>query len=119
VAGGVNFLDTVLRLGGGIALEALALIVWNVGSRSPLQLVRDAAHSLRDPKALGAGLLSLLVGVIFALAATLLMIPTLTDPETELVPVETFTFIVALAIELLVGDDLRRLAAGRRSPQSR
>jgi hypothetical protein len=105
-------------LAGGIVLEALALIVWNVGTRSPGALVRDLARALREPRALFAGILSLVVGSVFVAAATVLMLPAIPDPETELVPVEIFTFLAALAIELLVGDDLRKLASGAESTRT-
>ncbi len=99
-------------------LEALALIVWNIGTRSPRALLRDVAAAAREPRALFAGLLSLVVGLVFVAAATVLILPALPDPDSELVPVEIFTFIVALGIELLIGEDVRRLAAGRSRPGS-
>ncbi len=94
-------------------LDAAALIVWNIGTRSPATLLRDLQTALRDARALFVGTLSVLVGLVFVAAATVLVLPVLPDPDRQLVPVEIFTFVVALGIELLVGDDVRRVAAGR------
>jgi hypothetical protein len=105
--------DAALRLAGGIVLDAAALIVWNIGTRSPATLLRDLQTALRDARALFVGTLSVLVGLVFVAAATVLVLPVLPDPDRQLVPVEIFTFVVALGIELLVGDDVRRVAAGR------
>jgi hypothetical protein len=106
---------TILRLAGAIVLEALALTVWNIGTRSPFTLLRDIARALRLRRGLFAGFVSLIVGFVFTAAATVLMLPVLPDPQTELVPLEIFTFIAALAIEHLVGPDLRRLAGSSSS----
>ena len=94
-------------------LEALALVVWNIGTRSPSTLLRDVAVASRERRTLFAGTLSLLVGLIFVSAATVLILPALPNPDADVVPVEIFTFLVALGIELLVGDDVRRVASGR------
>jgi hypothetical protein len=107
------FADAALRLAGAILLEALALVVWNIGTRSPSALLRDIAVAAREPRTLFAGSLSLVVGLIFVAAATVLILPALPNPDSDLVPVEIFTFLVALGIELLVGDDVRRVASGR------
>jgi len=88
-------------------------MVWNIGTRSPSALVRDVSTSIREPRTLFTGALSLLVGLVFVAAATVLIAPALPNPDAELIPVEIFTFVVALGIELLVGDDVRRLASGR------
>jgi hypothetical protein len=88
-------------------------VVWNIGTRSPAALARDAMAAFREPRVLFAGVLSLLVGLVFVAAATVLIVPALPDPDADLVPTEIFTFVVALAIELLVGEDLRRLASGK------
>jgi hypothetical protein len=108
-------LDAFLRLAGTIVLETLALVVWNVGTRPPWNMVRDVRASLRNPRALFAGIVSLAVGLIFVAAAVILLVPAVPNPS-HFVPVEIFTLIVALAIESLVGNDLRRLGGGAHGP---
>jgi hypothetical protein len=105
-------LDAFLRLAGAIALETLALVVWNVGTRPPWNMLRDVRASIRSPRALLAGFVSLSVGLIFVAAATILLVPAVPDPVAHFVPVLIFTFLIALAIEALVGNDLRRLGGG-------
>ncbi len=59
-----------------------------------------------------AGLVSLLVGLIFVAAGAVLILPAVADPVADFIPLEIFTFIVALLLEHLVGNDLRRLGGG-------
>jgi len=94
-------------LAGAIVLETLALVVWNIGTRSPAALVRDVRRSATSARAVLMGFTSFLVGVIFAIAATILLLPAVPDKLEQLVPVEIFTFVVALGIEYLIGNDLR------------
>ena len=105
--------DSFLRIFGAIVLETLALVVWNVGNRSPIQVVRDARRALGKPPALVAGVLAVAVGLIFVAAAAILLLPAVPNPQIFFAPVEIFTLLVALAIEFLIGADLRRIAGGR------
>jgi hypothetical protein len=86
--------------------------VWNVGTRTPLALLRDIRRAAGELRAIFAGFVSLLVGLIFVAAAAVLILPALANPATDFIPLEIFTFIVALMLEHLVGDDLRRLGGG-------
>ncbi|MGP6158782.1 MAG: hypothetical protein ACLPYS_14970 [Vulcanimicrobiaceae bacterium] len=101
-----------MRLAGAIVLDTLALIVWNVGTRTPLTLLRDMRRAAGEPRAIFAGLVSLLVGLIFVAAAAVLVLPAVADPVADFIPLEIFTFLVALLLEHLVGNDLRRLGGG-------
>jgi hypothetical protein len=105
-------LDTALRLAGTIGLEALALIVWNVGTRSPMTVARDVRRAFAHGDGLFAGCVSLAIGAIFIAAAVVLVIPVLSPELDDFVPVEVFTFLVAIALEYLVGNDVRRLVGG-------
>ncbi|MFY9781279.1 MAG: hypothetical protein WAJ85_12325 [Candidatus Baltobacteraceae bacterium] len=104
--------DAFLRLAGAIVLDTLALVVWNVGSRTPLAALRDMRHAAGELRALFAGALSLLIGLIFVAAAAVLILPAVANPIADFIPLEIFTFIVALLLEHLVGNDLRRLGGG-------
>ncbi len=107
------FGNAFLRVAGAIALETLAFIVWNVGTRSPLMVVRDMRAALRDGRKLFAGIVSALVGFIFVSAATVLILPVVLDPDVDFFPAELFTLLVALALEHLIGNDVRALAGTR------
>ena len=107
------FGNAFLRVAGAIALETLAFIVWNVGTRSPLMGVRDMRAALRDGRKLFAGIVSALVGFIFVSAATVLILPVVLDPDVDFFPAELFTLLVALALEHLIGNDVRALAGTR------
>ncbi len=99
-----------MRLAGAIALAALAFIVWNVGTRSPLALARDVRRAIRSPRGIFLGLISFAIGLIFVVAALVLVLPAIVDFETDLWLTLVLMFLVALAIELLIGPDVRRLA---------
>ena len=55
--------------------------------------------------------LGLIVGLTFAAAGTLLLVPTVADVVVDFVPLEIFAFLVALAVEHLIGNDARAAIA--------
>jgi hypothetical protein len=95
-------------LTGAIVLETLALVIWNIGTRSPAAVLRDVRRA-REKRSIALGVASFLVGLTFVAAATVLLLPAVPDKLDLLVPTEIFTFLVALGLEYLVGDDLRSL----------
>jgi hypothetical protein len=91
----------------------LAFIVWNVGTRSPLGVLRDVRAALGNARRLFTGIVCALVGFIFISAATVLMLPVIADPYVDFLPAQLFTLLVALAVEHLIGNDVRALAVKR------
>jgi hypothetical protein len=102
-----------LRLAGAIVLESLAFVIWNIGTRSPLAVARDVGASFGDARKMFAGAVSFAIGAIFITAATVLLWPALGDPYVDFLPAELFTLLVALAIEHLIGNDVRALTGTR------
>lgn len=98
-----------LRVAGAIVLETLAFIVWNIGTRSPIGVLRDVRAALGDGRKLFAGIVCTIVGFIFIVAAAILIVPICADPDVDFLPAELFTLLVALAIEHLIGNDVRSL----------
>jgi len=97
----------VIRFATAIIFDALAFVVWDVGTRPPLQLVRDIAHGVRIPAVLGRGTLRFLTGLALLFLAALVVrpgVPTL----RAFTLVETGMLIAALLVENLIGPDLRR-----------
>jgi hypothetical protein len=105
-----GFIDAFLRIAGAIVLETLAFVVWNLGSRSPFDVVRDAYRALRTRRGLFTGIVALAIGLVFVAAATILLQPALNDPDRDFMPIELATFLVALGLDRLIGNDVRRLA---------
>jgi len=103
--------QTVARIAGAIVLETFALAVWNVGTRAPFTVLKEAMRALQDRRALFAGALSLVVGLTFVAAATVLLLPAVANVHVDFVPLMVFTFLAALLIEYLIGGDLRRFGA--------
>jgi len=104
--------DVFLRVCGAIVLDTLAFVVWNVGTRSPQEVIAAVRRALFARRSLFAGIVSALVGLIFVTAATVLLLPAIAVPQIDFVPAELFTLLVALALEHLIGNDLRALAGG-------
>ena len=91
-------------------------MVWNVGTRTPLALLADMRRGLSDRRVLGIGIVSTIVGFVFIMAATVVLFPTIANPVRDLSVFELLTFLVALLVEVLVGDDVRRLVGIGRPP---
>jgi hypothetical protein len=101
-----------LRVAGAIVLETVAFVIWNLASRTPLALLRDARRAFADPRLFVTGALAAVIGTIFLGAAIVLVFPALTDPAAEFPAVELGSLLVALALEFLIGDDIRTLLGG-------
>ena len=106
------FFDALARIAGAIVLDLLAFAIWNVGARTPLGVLRDARRALGDARSLFTGVARAAIGLVFVCAAAVLALPALADPSRDFTPIEALTVLVALALDVLVGDDLRALAGG-------
>ncbi|GAC1302221.1 MAG: hypothetical protein NVSMB19_11300 [Vulcanimicrobiaceae bacterium] len=107
------FIDTLVRVAGAIGLDTLAFVVWNVGTRPPLAAWREVRRAVATRRGLLAGCVAAVVGAIFVVAASVLLLPAVANPPRDLAFVELFAFLVALALEHIVGDDLRALGGMR------
>jgi len=74
--------------------------------------VRDIRAAFGDGRKLFAGTVCTIIGFIFIIAATVLIVPICADPDADFLPAELFTLLVALAIEHLIGNDIRAFAIG-------
>lgn len=100
--------DAFLRVAGAVVLDAFAFIVWNVGTRPPLVLLHDVRAGLRDRRSIAIGIASGIVGLVFIIASTVLLLPAIADRARDSTIVESLALLVALGVELLVGEDVRR-----------
>lgn len=99
-------------------LDAIAFALWNVGTRSPVAVIRAVAATFRQPRAFFAGTLVVLIGLLFIAAAIVLVLPAIVDVDVEFIPIELGTLLIALTLEQLIGNDLRRLTRGRSTSQT-
>jgi len=97
----------VLRFALAIVFNALAFVVWDVGTRPPLSLVRDVARGARIPKILARGSLRFAVGCALLFLAAIVARPGIPSLRAFML-IETGMLIAALLVETLVGPDLRR-----------
>jgi hypothetical protein len=103
----------VLRLAFAIVFDALAFIVWDVGTRPPLTMARDVGRALREPRLLAAGLVRFAIGLCLLVFAALIAAPAMPSMRTYTI-LETAMLIAALVVEQLIGNDLRG-ALGKRA----
>ncbi|MBC5800842.1 MAG: hypothetical protein GIX03_12655 [Candidatus Eremiobacteraeota bacterium] len=96
-------------------LDAFAFALWNVGTRSPVAVIHAVAATCRRPHELLTATLVVLIGFLFIAAAIVLVLPAIIDVDTEFIPIELGTLLIALVIEQLIGNDLRRLVKGSKA----
>ncbi|MBV8727153.1 MAG: hypothetical protein JO233_05150 [Candidatus Eremiobacteraeota bacterium] len=105
-------LDIFSRLIGAIACASIALIVWDIGTRSPSRLVMDIAKAAHNPGDLLKGTVRFLIGLVFVAASVALMFFAVPGNEfSRYTLYEIGAFITALAVELLIGEDVRRFVS--------
>jgi hypothetical protein len=97
----------VLRFAIAIVFDALAFVVWDVGTRPPLQLARDMSRGARVPAKLARGIVRFLIGCGLLFLAALVARPGMPTLRAFTL-IETGMLIAALIVENLIGPDLRR-----------
>jgi len=110
-------LDIFSRLVGAIVCASIALIVWDVGTRSPAALFLDVRRATRNPRALARGSVRFLIGLVFIGVSVALVFFSLPPSEfSRYTLYQIGAFLTALAVEFLIGDDIRpMLGFGRDS----
>ena len=83
-------------------------------ARSPLRLARDIAAAMRRLPLFFRGFFHFVVGALLLAGSASLLIPLAASGQDFLI-LETIALIAALAVDQLVGPELRRLPSGRRS----
>jgi hypothetical protein len=110
--------EVVTRFALAIVLDALAFVVWDVGTRPPLRLVRDLARGARVPARLGRGLLRFALGAGLLVLAAVVARPAISGARTFTL-LETGMLVAALIVEALIGNDLRFAAAPPPRPMTK
>jgi hypothetical protein len=95
-----------LRVGLAILLDTAALVIWNIGTRSPARLFADVRAGLRKRSAVIRGLVRLAVGILAMTAAVTVSAPVATR-AVDFTVIECWALAIALVVEQLVGTDLR------------
>ncbi len=95
-----------LRIAAAIVLDAAALVIWDIGTRSPARLLADVRAGLREKSAAGRGLVRLVVGFAALVAAAAVSAPIASRPA-DFTIVECWALVIALVLEQLLGPDLR------------
>ncbi|MGD0052261.1 MAG: hypothetical protein ABSD03_10665 [Vulcanimicrobiaceae bacterium] len=104
------FAVLVARLAVAVVLDVVAFVVWDVGTRAPLDLITDVRRAVAARRGLLAGSARFAVGAVLLLLAGLIAGPAMPDQRTFTL-LETGMLIAALLVEQLIGPDLR----GRRN----
>ena len=97
----------VARFAFAILFDALAFVVWDVGTRPPLRLARDVARGVRVPRSLLRGTARFFAGAGLLVLAGVIARPAMPSLRAFTI-IETGMLIAALLVEALIGGDLRR-----------
>jgi hypothetical protein len=95
-----------VRIALAILLDAAALIVWDIGTRSPVRLVADIRAGLQHSTAIVQGLIRLAIGLLALFLGALVSAPVAVRP-VDFTIVECWALVTALVVEQLIGPDLR------------
>jgi hypothetical protein len=95
-----------LRIALAILLDTAALVIWDIGTRSPMRLFADVRAGLRERSAIIRGALRAFAGVVALLAAVAVSAPVATR-GVDFTIVECWALVTALVVEQLVGPNLR------------
>ena len=97
----------VLRFAVAIVFDALAFIVWDVGTRPPTDLARDLARGVRTPAVFARGFVRFFLGFALLLLAAIVARPAIPTLRAFTL-IETGMLIAGLLVENLIGPDVRR-----------
>jgi hypothetical protein len=95
-----------VRIALAIMLDTAALVIWDIGTRSPVRLFTDIRAGLNDRRAIMRGLVRLAVGSIALLAAATVSAP-VASRAADFTIIECWALVTALVLEQLLGPDLR------------
>ncbi|MFN2529246.1 MAG: hypothetical protein ABR584_11090 [Candidatus Baltobacteraceae bacterium] len=103
------------HLVGAILCASVGLIIWDIGTRSPAHVLADAISAARLPRSLLRGILRFFIGLIFLGVSIALVFLSLPEKEYDrYTTYQIIAFVTALAVELLIGNDVRPLVGLRK-----
>ena len=109
-------LPNVLRLAAGILCAGIALSLWDIGTRSPVQAVRDILDAFAHPKALIGGFVRTLAGLGYMALAIAFVVLALGETPGLFTAFGIATLLTGLVFEALVGPSIRRMVGIRPTP---
>ena len=102
-----------MRLAAGILCAGIALSLWDIGTRSPIQAVRDILDAFAHPKALIGGFVRTLAGLGYIALAIAFVVMALDEAPGLFTVVGIGTLLAGLLFEALVGPSIRRMVGIR------
>jgi hypothetical protein len=103
-----SLFDDTLRIAVAIVLDTAALVIWDIGTRSPARLLAEVRAGVRKRSALLRGALRLVTGVLALLVAAAVSAPVATR-AFDFTVIECWALVTGLVLEQLVGPALRSL----------
>jgi hypothetical protein len=100
------FVFAAVRIALAIMLDTAALIIWNIGTRSPARLLSDIRSGLQRKSAIVGGLMRFAAGTLALILAAAVCAPVTSRPIKSTV-IECLGLVTALVLEQLIGPDLR------------
>ncbi len=103
-----SLIFNALRIAVAIVLDATALVIWDVGTRSPVRLVSEVRAGLRQPVTVLRGFVRLITGVL-ALVVAAVVSASVATRAFDFTVIECWALVTGLVLEQLVGPALRAL----------
>jgi hypothetical protein len=100
------FAVNAVRIALAIVFDTAALIIWDIGTRSPGRLLADVRAGLGERRSIVRGVLRAVAGALAMAAAVAVSAPA-ASRSSDLSVIECWAIVMALAIEQLVGPVLR------------
>jgi hypothetical protein len=99
-----------------IVLEALGFIVWNIGTRSPVQLARDVLHGIRDQRVFRRNIMPFVLGGLCLVLAFAFLSARIPSRGLDGYVITAMIVLAGLAVEFLIGRDVRAKLGPRTAP---
>lgn len=112
-------IELFTSIAGAIICAAVGLIILDIGTRSPGQVLADVITASRSAYATIRGLIRVLIGLVFtgiSVGLTFFSLPPIEFDRYTIYQIAVF--LAALAVELLIGDQVRALVGVRKGTRA-
>ena len=100
------FGQTAIRMALAMLLDIAALVIWNIGTRSPVRVFLDVRAGLQHRSNVMRGCVRFITGALAVALAVSVSAPITGDGRSAGI-IDSWELVTALIVEQLIGPDLR------------